>query len=71
MDEREVGQMILQSAFQNWFHKGRKRTEEALEVLEQLREERERTSRRLQNIISQLDGEDRWFVECGEQPKNG
>lgn len=52
--------MILQSAFRGWFSKGRRKAEEALDML---RQDRQETERRLENMISQLDGEDHWFME--------
>jgi hypothetical protein len=51
---------ILQSALRGWFNKGRSKQQEALELL---RQERENTQKRLDEIVSRLDGEDLWFYE--------
>ena len=52
--------MILQGALRGWFGKGRRRSQEALEIL---RSQRESNAKRLEAIISRLDGEDQWFIE--------
>lgn len=61
--------MILQSALRGWSSKGRKQSEE--EALESLRREREETQNKLRKIISQLDGEDKWFMENMDQLEKG